>query len=235
MSELAGSLTPQQLETQVPACPAWSIRDLVAHHTGVVGDTVSGAGFPELGDPLRLLQQWRDPQVARDRDAMTARQVEERRDRPFAQVLEEWRSSTEQLVPMLRGEEPFPPGVSPLVAALVINDIVVHEGDLHQALSLDPAPETLAVSLALAGYAASLDFRLREVTLPALALAYGGKEKRLGEGDPAATVSSDRHTLVRMLAARLTADEIRALDWSGDPEPYLEILPEYGPVTHKPM
>lgn len=67
--------------------------------------------------------------------------------------------------------------------------------------------------------------------MPALILCYAGKERRLGDGGAGATVRADRHELVRTLAGRRTRDQILALDWDGDPYPYLDIMSEYGPVT----
>jgi hypothetical protein len=41
-------LGPDELDRQVPACPQWSVQDLVAHLTGVAADFVNGnlAGAP---------------------------------------------------------------------------------------------------------------------------------------------------------------------------------------------
>jgi hypothetical protein len=106
----------------------------------------------------------------------------------------------------------------------------VHEGDVREAVGLGVAPEIYATSAALLAYSFSLDSRIRATGLPAIVLRYGTKERVVGDGDTAASVSASRTTLVRMLASRLTSDEIRALEWDGDPEPYLAIIPEYGPT-----
>ena len=224
-ADLVRSLSEDDLQRAVPACPAWTVQDVLAHHVGVITDALND-GFPELGDPLRLLDQWRDADVAHDRDAMTARQVEERRGRSVADLVEHWDRTAAHLL------EP-PEGLHPLIPSVLVNDVVVHEGDVREALGLEVAPEVAATSLALAGYGASFDLRLRQLGLPAIAFSYGGKTRQFGDGDPAATVAAERTTLVRMLASRLDADAIRRLDWSGDPDPYVAILPEYGPVrTH---
>jgi uncharacterized protein (TIGR03083 family) len=225
----AGSLTGAEQALAVPACPGWSVRDVVAHHTGVMADAATGS-FPELGDPMRLLDQWSDADVAAARDATTARQVRERRDRTMADLLEEWAIATARLVPALRGEQPFPGGLPPLLGALLINDVVVHEGDVREALGLEPSAESAALSLALAAYAFGLDARVRDLGLPALVLAYDGKTRRCGDGEPGATVRASRTTLVRMLASRLDAAGIQALEWEGDAAPYVGVVGAYGPV-----
>lgn len=230
MSELVASLTPEQLSRPVPACPDWTIHDLVAHHAAVVADLAAG-NLRELKDLSRLLNQHDDPEVARDRDEMTARQVAERRGTPVAAILEDWSAATGRIVSMIRGEVRFPEHVGPIAGVIVVNDVVVHEGDLREALGLDPASEVLATSLAMAGYGFNLDARIRKAGLPALAFAYDGKHRVFGDGEPAATLTADRPTLVRALASRLTNAQILDLDWVGDPSPYLDLIPEYGPAN----
>jgi uncharacterized protein (TIGR03083 family) len=229
MSEAVASLSDAQLRTKVPACPDWSVQDLVAHHVAVIGDVAEGS-FGQLGSLSRLLEQNGDAAVAADRDAMTAQQVERWRGRSIGAVLDEWTAATARITPMLRGEVPFPVSVGGVGGVIAVNDIVVHEGDLREALGGERAPEVTATSLALAGYGFSLDYRIRKAEMPALAFAYNGKQRVFGEGERVATLTADRTTLVRLLASRLTADQIVSLDWSGDPTPYLTVLPEYGPA-----
>jgi uncharacterized protein (TIGR03083 family) len=184
MSALVASLAADQLATRVPACPEWSVQDLVAHHVGVVSGLASGS-LTELGDATRLLNQNSDPAVARDRDTMTARQVAERRGRPADAVLTEWAAATDSIMPMLKGARPFPDGVGFMGGAIAVNDVVVHEGDLHEALGLGRPPVVLATSLALAGYGFSLSYRIGQAGLPALAFSYDGKQRRrTGRGRP---------------------------------------------------
>lgn len=231
LSGVLDGVAEDRADAPVPACPGWSVRDVLAHHCGVVVDTVSG-NLAEFVEGLDLLEQWRDQDVARARDALTARQVIERKGRSLRSLLEEWREATETLLPMLRGEQPLPERVPSIFTGVVINDVVVHEGDIRIALGLDRAPDGPAMSLALAGYGFSLDLRLRALGLPPLALDYDGKHRQLGgEGQPGATLRATRFDLVRTFASRRTAEEILEFDWSGDPEPLLAILPEYGPIA----
>jgi uncharacterized protein (TIGR03083 family) len=231
MERFAGAVMQPGVDGTAPvgACPGWSVRDVVAHHTGVVVDLTTG-NLGEFATFGRLLDQWHDADVARDRDAMTARQVRERQSRTMHELVAEWRTATQELVPMLRGESAFPPSVPPFAASVVVNDVVVHEGDVRAALGLGRAPECAALALTLRAYAFSLEHRIRDQGLPALVLAYAGKELTLGEGAVGGRVAADRYELVRVMAGRRTADEIRALPWEGDPTPYLPVMSEYGPV-----
>jgi uncharacterized protein (TIGR03083 family) len=227
LAALMAGLTADELATSTIACPAWTVQDVFAHHVGVLADVLAG-NLRELGDPTRLLDQWRDPKVALDRDTMTARQVDERRGRSVDDLLDEWRGTTAALAPMLADGEPLPGDPAGILPFVAVNDVVVHEGDIREALGVEVAPEVAATAIALASYGATFDRRLRQLHLPALAFAYDGKTRKFGEGEPAATVSADRTTLVRMLASRLPPDAIRDLDWTGEPGPYLAAIPEYG-------
>lgn len=217
--------------TPVAACPGWSVHDVLAHHVGVVAAVAAQdlGGFGELF--FDLLEQWRDSEVQRARDAMTARQVEERRRRAVGQLVAEWRVATTDVLPFLRGETPVPPTLPPLVGFVIVNDLVVHDTDIRAALGLPRATDSAALSLALAGYSFSLESRIRTLGLPALVLVYDGKERRIGEDPVGATLAADRHELVRVLAGRRTRQQILALAWTGDPDPYLDVLSEYGPTS----
>jgi uncharacterized protein (TIGR03083 family) len=213
----------------VPACPGWSVHDVVAHIVGVVVDVGAGRLFAGAD---RLTDQWRDPQVQQARDAMTARQVAARRNVSISELIQEWHRATTVVTPILRGEVAPPPPLPGFTAYILVNDLVVHEADIRSALGLGRASETAALSLALAGYASSLEQRIRELGLSDLVLAYDGKQRRLGDsGKLGATVTADRYELVRVLAGRRTGKQILELDWIGDPNPFLDVLSEYGPVT----
>jgi uncharacterized protein (TIGR03083 family) len=217
----------------VPACPGWSIRDVVAHHCGAVVDTLTG-NLSELGG-ANLLDQWRDQDVADARDALTGREVAEREGRSLQSVLEEWKDATVALLPVLRGERSFADVVPPIFSGVLVNDVVVHEGDIRLALGLEPVQEGAALSLALVGYGFSLDSRLRTLGLRPLVLAYDGKQRQFG-GDtkPGATLRASRYELVRALASRRSATQIRGYEWTGDAEPYIPVLPEYGAPSRPP-
>jgi uncharacterized protein (TIGR03083 family) len=148
MTTLARSLSAEQLELRVPACPAWTVQELLAHHAGVAADVAKGS-MAELGEVTRLLDQSFDPAVARDRDSLTDRQVRERRGHTIAMIMQEWSATTSAILPMLRGDLQFPDGVGAVGGVIAMNDVVVHEGDLHEALGLDPPPVVLASHLTI--------------------------------------------------------------------------------------
>ncbi len=214
---------PSAADTAVPACPGWHVRDVLAHVAGLAQDAADGT-VP----PLDLLEQWRDDTVAAGRDAMTAAQVRRAGSAGVAQLSASWRSVMVRLGPMLRGEVAFSDPAPVAMGAVLVTDLVVHDQDVRGALGLDHAPDGPATALALATYGFGVDYRIRQLGLPALALRAGGRERVLGEGPPGATVSAERFELVRALAGRRSRAQILGLDWDGDPEPYLGIIPAYG-------
>lgn len=71
LSDLAADVAdPDHIE--VPACPGWSVHDVVAHVVGIAEDVVAGrlSGPPD--------------------DEWTANQVAERRDKSMAELLTDW-------------------------------------------------------------------------------------------------------------------------------------------------
>ena len=73
------------LEKRVPACPEWTIKELVAHLTGVAADSLA-ANVEDLGKP-----DW------------TQSQVDSRKDREIGAILEEWKGIAAQVGPALDG------------------------------------------------------------------------------------------------------------------------------------
>jgi uncharacterized protein (TIGR03083 family) len=218
------------LQTSVPACPGWSVHDVLAHHVGVVAGIASG----DLGEfgalSSGILEQWRDVEIQRLRDAMTARQVEDRRLLEFPALCGEWRAATTEVLPMMRGEIEVPPTLPPFVGFILVNDVVVHETDIRAALELPRASPSAALSIALSAYSFSLENRVRTLGLPALVMLYDDKERWVGDAPAGASVKADRHELLRVLAGRRTRAQILELEWTGDPNPYLDVLSEYGPT-----
>ena len=67
---LVDGLPDRDLGTPVPACPLWSVRDLVAHLTGIAEDAPHGSFYEGA------VGAWADPALAAEREAWTAAQVE---------------------------------------------------------------------------------------------------------------------------------------------------------------
>ena len=111
--DLVRGLDAQQAERRVPACPDWSVRDLISHMVGLGVDVLAG---DEPGDHNAT---W------------TQRQVDERRGRDLASLVAEWQDVTEPMQAYMRER-----GTRPL------GDLVIHEQDLRGALGVSGAQDT---------------------------------------------------------------------------------------------
>jgi uncharacterized protein (TIGR03083 family) len=209
--------------TRVPACPDWTVHDVVAHVAGLASDVVNGA-MPMFD----LLEQWRDDTVADVRDAMTAKQVAARADETVAGIGADWRAVTPALRALMRGETPAGEGVPAFIDMILVTDLTVHEQDVRDALELPAVRDAAGVGIGLATYGFGVGYRITALGLPALRLSYDGKERVLGDGEPGATVTAEKWELFRAFAGRRSRAQIAAYDWTGDAGPYLGLIPAYG-------
>lgn len=209
--------------TTVPATPAWSVLDVVAHLTGLAASAVDGV----LPVEVNLLEQFRDPEVAAARDEFADGHVLRRRGRSAGDVVAEWDAAEPRLLDLMR-RGPVPDGLPFGFDMVLTTDLCVHADDVAHALGIPPNRGSAAARVAVAGYCFGLDYRIRALGLPALTLRYGAKERTLGEEPVGATLTADPWELLRALAGRRSRAQIGAMDWSGDPEPYLPLIPAYG-------
>lgn len=218
---LLGGLSPGQSSAIVPACPEWTVRDLLAHLAGVAEDAVAGAFFSGA------LDAWRDDRVAAEREEWTAGQVAARRDDDAAVLLAALQHHGDALVRALRsGDGPAAQAPTWLVASPAA-DLSVHLEDLAEAVGAPALTDTLAVREGFVSYRWWLSSRLDSRSLPGLRLVAGEQSWTLGTGEPVATVAADRYELFRMITGRRTADQIRSLRWDGDPTPFLDVIAPY--------
>ncbi len=196
------ALDPDALGTAVPACPGWTVHSVVSHLVGLAADALGGrlSGPPD--------------------DEWTAGQVDQRLGVPIEDVLAEW---APLVVPMVAGlnDRSIPP---PACA-----DVLVHEGDLGEALgeAVPPVGEWGDVAALLCGG------RVKGIREPGtLTVRVGDAELTGGAGDgPTATLTIDRWEFVRGVFSRRSLDQMRAWDWDGDPEPWLAPLCVFGTRT----
>jgi uncharacterized protein (TIGR03083 family) len=214
-------LSEARLATVISACPAWTARDLAAHMTGVAADAIT-ARFPLVNPHGRWGE--RQPII----DAFTAGHVTTRRDMTIDAVLAEWADHVPVLARMLRGELAFPAGSIPVIDWMVVCDVAVHNQDMRGALDMPGDRDSAAVALSLQRYVAGVSQRIARAGLPALRLCTQRGEHVAGRGTPSCTVTASEWELFRALCSRRSASQIRSLQWDGDAEIYLPLLPAYG-------
>ena len=198
--ELVSDLTPEQAQVRVPACPDWTVRDLLSHLVGLGADVVAG------DEPDDHNAGW------------TARQVARRRDRDVRALVEEWRSVAGPLRDWMAAH-----GTRPLF------DVTIHEQDLRGALGAPGAQDTPAMAAVRDRYAARLADRLRGRPPLSLVGERWRWDSEPG-AEPAVVVQAPDFELTRALLARRSAHQLRDWTVRGDVEPYLDAFTALGPL-----
>jgi len=224
ITELVMAASEEELSRKVPACPLWTVADVVRHLTGVATDIVEGG---MLGD-VNLIELWQTDEGAQTGDAYTDRHVTTRRSQPLSATFAEWDAITERLLPIVRGEQPAAQPL-PFVEYIPVNDVIIHMHDVRGALGKPGDRDSALISLALASFFASFAMRVGARGLAPVRMRYDGKERVTGDGEVGATWSGERFELWRALAGRRSNAQIAAMQWEGDPTPYVPLVSAYGP------
>ena len=193
MTALLRQATPEQLTQQVPACPDWDVRELLAHAVGVAADVAAGRVEGAGSDP------W------------TAAQVEARREHDVDALLAEWESTAPALREALLAMDAMP-------AAQVVFDLTTHEHDLRGALEQPGERDSEGVGVGWT-WATTVLGQLRDgygegavvLTTP------DGAATTCGSADPTSGVTAERFELFRAMTGRRSAQQVAAWDWTGEP------------------
>ena len=222
ISSTVSELSEDELEKKLPAAPEWSIRDVVCHLTGdvvcLLASDFPNEFFRQVGDEqaVRVLNEW------------TQRQVTSRSGLPLEAILKEWEEAARPATAMMRGDQEWPDGVPPFADRILITDAAVHRQDIFGALGITKDRSDAAIRIALSGYIVLIGMRLGTDGLPPLRFEVEDKTYTPGDGEPGATVKATRFDFFRALSGRRSADQIRAYEWQGDPEPYISYFFPYG-------
>lgn len=202
-ARIAGLVADADPATPVPATPAWTVHDVVAHLRGVVQDGLAGnmAGAPG--------------------DAWTGAQVERGRDVSIAELIAAWGEQAPGFEAFLSS----PAGVN-VMAAVV--DVLTHECDLRGALYVDGGLDDEAARFAFDALAGSVLRRADEAGLPPLRITTPEGDA-VGPEGAAVQLRVQRYELVRAVLGRRCPAQVAAYDWSGDPAPYLAHVATFGP------
>jgi uncharacterized protein (TIGR03083 family) len=189
----------------VPTTPGWTVKDVVAHQAGFFTAYASGEGQAAFSDG------WAD------------RQVEQRGDRSLEECVAEWDSLMKEHGDMFE---------SPL-GRVAVADVLAHEQDIRNALGKPGArdDENIVPSIEMA--LSFLEPKAKEGNLPTLRIVTDDLDKKIGDGEPAATLRTSTFELFRTLHGRRTLDQMRRMEWEGDPGPWLESLFIFGPTEEE--
>ncbi len=222
ISDLAAGLDPDALETPVPATPGWNIRNIITHLTAdatcVVADDFPRTFFEAIGDSSAVgeLNDW------------TASQLAEREGRSLEELLQEWKTSGNEVAAMMRGERPWPEGAYKFADRVLFTDVAVHQQDIFGALGIERGHDAAPIRIGLRTYEVGVGWRTAAAGIAPLRFNLGDKSYTAGEGEPGATVLASGFELFRALSGRRNPDQIRAYEWDGDPEPYIPFFYPYG-------
>ncbi|NMO92573.1 maleylpyruvate isomerase family mycothiol-dependent enzyme [Actinomycetospora sp. TBRC 11914] len=211
VAALVAGLGEADLARTVPACPEWTVHDLVAHLAGTAADVAARhtAGMPG--------------------PAWAAAQITRRAGRTVAELLAEWDEHAAATAAAIEDRR---------VPARVLHDLLVHEGDLVEALGAEQPPWD--------GWAGAARLVVRQVVRGirgphSLVVRSAGTEwrspddageRRGASAAPAAqrsTVTVDFYELYRGLHSRRSRAQMRGWQWDGSPEPWVDALPMFGP------
>lgn len=216
---LAGA--PQHLATAVPACPEWNVRQLVAHLTGncltARAAFGSGGGRADAG-------VMPPPRGAPDPE-WTRQQVDGLAGLGLAELLATWGEAAAEVVPRIRSGE--------LTAHLLVMDAIMHRFDLGIAVGEEPPREHRLLANALeflaGGFLTSAagrgcpPLRIHATDLDAVWISHDQADT-----GGVATLAADRYDLARSLGGRRTLQQVAALTWDADPQPWLMAF-QWGP------
>lgn len=203
---LAPTLSDEQLDVMTPTCPEWRVRDIYAHLAGLAVDLAS----EEVERPGASVR--------------TAVHVAERRGRVVQAICNEWTA------------------VGPAVAARIeregrrmtapVVDVWTHEQDIANAAGVESGRGAPGLAVAT-GASWVMKRKLRDAGIPPVRIIAGEEiDWVIGDDPPAATLRLSVYELARAAMGRRSFDQIRAFDWQGDPEPYLEHFAVFTPPPY---
>lgn len=191
VTALTSPLDAAAVGAKAPATPDWSVKDLLAHLTGVTADVLAGNLAAAGSDP------W------------TAEQVDARRTRSAEEILTEWHELAAPFDELI-------PAIPDSPRSQIIFDAMTHEFDIRGALDQPGAREDPATAIGFA-WAADVVGAMRDgAGAGALCLRTEYGDQVVGTGEVTATVAADRFELYRAMTGRRSASQIAAFDWDGE-------------------
>jgi uncharacterized protein (TIGR03083 family) len=196
---LLRDLSDAQASTQVVSCPGWSVKDVMAHVSGLVAETLAGVPLP------------------RGSDEATARQVNNRAEWSLDDVCDEWLENAASFAAY--GEQ------DPAYVAALTADLVVHASDIAEVLGLSIDIDDVVVSKVAERYGEGLQSRAIDAAGVALGITFtDGADLDAPENETAdriqLTVSA--FDFLRSVTGRRSRAEVEALAWSSDPAHLLD-------------
>lgn len=196
--DLVSPLSAADLDRPTPACPLWSVRDLLAHLAGA-----SAMFDGEPGQGAVLSPEW------------TQAQVEARRDRTVAELADEWQRHAPAVCQI---------PVSSLTWLPMLHDALSHEADIRGAIG---APLLPADALAAAWPLLTGAITRRLAPLGTALLKLDEQFVPVGDGSPELEVEATRFDFWRAWFGRRSRAQMSGWVRTGDPDRFAELLPMF--------
>jgi uncharacterized protein (TIGR03083 family) len=204
--ELIEALDAAEAERSVPACPDWTVTQLLAHMVGLNADVLAG------DEPDDHNSTW------------TQRQVDLRAGREPAALVTEWLALTQPMQDWMHEH-----GTRPL------HDAVIHEQDMRGAVGRPGARDSDGLAAVREAMAERFATRVRAAHLAPVELRSPAWIFSTGDGDPGLELFAPDFDLTRALMTRRTADQLRQWSTAGTIDPYLSVFASLGPLPDRPL
>lgn len=195
-------LNEKTANVDVPTCPGWTVTDVVAHCAGFFTAYKSGDPKEAFGPG------WGD------------REVEARRDRSLEDDVTEWSELLADPGDLFESH----------LAAVAVSDVLAHEQDIRTAINQPGGEDDENIVPSVEMGLAWLEKKAESESLPAVRFVTENIDRTVGQGEPAATLKTSTLELFRTIHGRRTIDQVRAMPWEGDPDPWLPALFLFGPA-----
>jgi uncharacterized protein (TIGR03083 family) len=198
-------VSERSADVEVPTCPGWTVKDVIAHCAGFFDE------YKNKPKEEAFSQDWGD------------QQVDKRKMRSLQECLSEWTEYVQDPGDLFDSH----------LAPVALSDVLAHEQDIRTAVDepggQDDENIVPAVEMALNFVA----MKAEGADLPGLRIVTDDVDKQVGQGEPVATLRASTFELFRALHGRRTEDQLRAMDWEGEADPFIPILPIFGPTKEK--
>lgn len=194
-------ITPENANMPVPACPGWIVRDVLAHLTGALID-LSNENVADGPTP-----------------AWTASHIERYRNSGLVELAAQWRAAAVSVESRALYEN---------MGTHLLPDIVTHEFDIRGALGNTDRRDAETLKIVYPVVVSWLTGAFQRKNLPSITLGTEVEPVILGDGMPQGSVSSSLFELSRVFTGRRSSSQIRAMEWSVDPSPWVDHLSVLG-------
>ena len=199
VAELVAPLDDATLDTRTPACPEWTVRDMLAHLAG---------GAASFGTPSY---------VGLGTDPWAAEHVESRRGAALGDLLAERRVCTPKLEQMPEEDWRW---------LQVLHDALSHETDIRNTIGAPGLPMDALVG-AMPLLEAVTPLKLGG--LGTISLELNGRQRTVGDGEPVLAVRTSLFEFWRGVFGRRSDRQMRSWVVFGDAAAFARALPAFGP------